>query len=179
MSKVEITESDTQRKFQSEAIHIYKYKPDGQYQLVFGTSAVKNDIINAIDYALDTIKKTAGNRFFNNTFLKTSLTDRSFDEETLRWLRSIIVPEEFDEGLQSSGFGIFIGYSLDLNEDDNALFRQKAIEKMKTDIQRAVRFIYKKIREYNLEKYHFYFYFLPLNNAERDKQDIIEDLING
>ena len=76
-------------------------------------------------------------------------------------------------------FGIFIGYTLGITADNNDEFRTESVKKMKADIQTVIPYIRKKIYELNLGMHSYYFYFLPFNDAENDKKEIMNELLLG
>ena len=48
---------------------------------------------------------------------------------------------------------------------------------MRKDIQAHVSYIIDKIKTAGMELYSFYFYFLPFNEADEDKQEIMKSLL--
>ena len=80
-----------------------------------------------------------------------------------------------------TAFGVFLGYSLELNEGNlsNAEFRIKAVKKMEEDINNQATYIAKKIVDLGINKYSFYFYVMPFNNAPIDKKEIMYNLMGG
>ena len=76
-------------------------------------------------------------------------------------------------------FGVFVGYTLDIECDDNDAFREQAVTKMRDDIKRIAPYIVQRANELRLGMHSFYFYFLPLNNAEEDKRQIMSNLLGG
>jgi hypothetical protein len=50
---------------------------------------------------------------------------------------------------------------------------------MKLDIRSHVSYIADKIKAARMERYSFYFYFLPLNDADREKQSIMQSILRG
>ena len=48
---------------------------------------------------------------------------------------------------------------------------------MTLDIKNHAAYIAQKIKDFSLDGHSFYFYILPLNDAEADKKDIMEKLL--
>ena len=51
--------------------------------------------------------------------------------------------------------------------------------RMESDIKEAIPYIEKKVADLNLGMHSYYFYFLPSNNAEVDKKQIMDELLLG
>ena len=63
--------------------------------------------------------------------------------------------------------------------DDNDAFRRDAVKKMEADIKAVIPYIEQKTAELNLGMHSYYFYFLPFNDAEKDKKRIMDELLLG
>ena len=50
---------------------------------------------------------------------------------------------------------------------------------MEADIKAAIPYIEKKVADLKLGMHSYYFYFLPFNNAEEDKKQIMDELLLG
>ena len=57
--------------------------------------------------------------------------------------------------------------------------RQMIQEKMEQDAQAHAAYIAKKIKDNGLENHAFYFYLLPLNDAEAEKKSIMQHVLDG
>ena len=77
-----------------------------------------------------------------------------------------------------NAFGIFLGYTLDIDATmySNAQFRDAVMQKLKADIQNIAPYIERKVNSFGLTGYSFYFYILPFNNAKEDRANIINKL---
>jgi hypothetical protein len=89
------------------------------------------------------------------------------------------VPSKTRQAAPDMAFGVFIGYSIDVEADDNDTFRAECMEQMESDIKAAIPYIEKKVSDLNLGMHSYYFYFLPFNNAEVDKKQIMDELLLG
>lgn len=78
-------------------------------------------------------------------------------------------------------YGVFLGYTLGLqaagHTDDE--YREMIQEKMELDAQQHAAYIAKKIKDNGLENHAFYFYLLPLNDAESEKKSVMEHVLEG
>ena len=181
LSKVEITTGASQFKSKSDCVHLLKRKVNGviSYQLVFGTSSITGKIEDAIDCAFEALSAIKSGRTRERQMVDSTLFNHTYDQETTERLRQILVPSKQRQSDPDMAFGVFIGYSLDVIADDNDTFRALASDKMLSDIKAAIPYIEKKVSELNLGMHSYYFYFLPFNDAEKDKKEIMDELLLG
>ena len=181
LSKVEITTGASQFKSKSDCVHLLKRKVNGEisYQLVFGASSITGKIEDAIDCAFDALSAIKNGRTRERQMVDSTLFNHTYDPETTERLRQILVPSKQRHADPDMAFGVFIGYSLDVTADDNDAFRAMAADKMLADIKAAIPYIEKKVSELNLGMHSYYFYFLPFNDAEKDKKQIMDELLLG
>jgi len=181
LSKVEIEATASRFRSKSDAVHLLKREVNGQtkYQLVFGTSCIQGDVQKAIDSAFDTIVSIKQGKAKERQMVEATLFNQTFDNATTEQLRQILIPSKMKQSSPDMAFGVFVGYSLDLKCDNNDAFRKQAMAKMETDIQASIPYLTSKITELGLGMHSFYFYFLPLNDAENDKKQIMNDLLGG
>lgn len=181
LSKVEITTDAHRFKSKSDSVHLLKKKVNGEicYQLVFGASSISGSIIDAIDTAFEVLAVIKNGRKNERQMVESTLFNNTYDPETTERLKQIIIPSKQRTAAPDMAFGIFIGYTINVSEDDNDDFRTLAVEKMKADIREAIQYIEKKATELNLTMHSYYFYFLPFNDAENDKKQIMDELLGG
>jgi len=181
LSKVEINSTGSQFKSKSDSVHLLKIQENNKvsYQLVFGASSINGNISDAVDTAFEVLKGIKEGRNRERQMVDSTLFNHTFDLETTEKLRQVLVPSKERQQAPDMAFGIFIGYTLDINKLSNSEFRTAALNKMKSDIHQIIPYINKKIEESNLGMHSYYFYFLPLNDAENDKHRIMENLLIG
>jgi hypothetical protein len=181
LSKVEISTSSGYFNSQSDSVHLLKRKVNGKvsYQLVFGASSICGDLVEAIDHAFEILLAIKSGKFRERGMVNNTLMNHTFDEDTTKVLKKILIPDGRKEDGPDMAFGIFIGYTLGITADSNDEFRTEAVIKMKTDIQTVIPYIRNKITELNLGMHSYYFYFLPFNDAENDKKEIMDELLLG
>lgn len=173
----------------SDGVHLLKLNDNGKetYQLVFGASDITGNIKAAVNNALLKLeelesKKTQEMRMVN----KAILQDR-FDIGTTEYLKQLLVPSRNRTVIPDTSYGVFIGYSLGIDPMlyDSNTYRTLAAEKMEkdiTDIAVHIRMQLAKmamISSSTLAKHSLYFYFLPFDNADIDKDNIMKDLLSG
>lgn len=183
MSKVELVTNTTQHSSKCDGIHLLSLDGYTQpyYQLVFGSSSVVGDIKDAIDQAFDAIvdiENTNSNRL---QLLEPSSLDRDFDAETAQQIKDIVIPKKGSNIVTESAYGIFLGYTLGLDPNvyPTIQYRNVLNTKMNTDIKNHAAYIAQQINSRGLGTHSFYFYILPLNNADLDKREIMERVMRG
>ena len=183
MSKVELVTNTTQHSNKCDGIHLLALDGYAQpyYQLVFGSSSIVGDIKDAIDQAFDAIvdiENTNSNRL---QLLEPSSLDRDFDAETAQQIKDIVIPKKGSNIVTESAYGIFLGYTLGLDPNAYPTIQYQSIlnNKMNTDIKNHATYIAQQINSRSLGTHSFYFYILPLNNAELDKREIMERVMRG
>ena len=183
MSKVELFSTTNIQSSKCDGIHLLSLGGYGQpyYQLVFGSSSVVGDMRDAIDQAFDAImdiEQTNKNRL---QLLEPSSLDRDFDPETARQIKEVGFPKKGSSVVRDTAYGVFIGYTLGLNPASYSTMQyQNALNhKMNTDIKNHAAYIARQINSRGLGTHSFYFYILPLNDADKDKSDIMEKAMRG
>lgn len=181
LSKVEISTVASQFNSKSDCVHLLKRKVNGEtcFQLVFGASSITGKITDGIDAAFEVLAAIKNGKVLERRMVDSTLLNHTFDEETTAWLRQILIPNKARHSAPDMAFGVFIGYSLNIVADDNDAFRREAVKKMEDDIKAAIPYIEQKAAELNLGMHSYYFYFLPFNNAEKDKKRIMDELLLG
>lgn len=117
---------------------------------------------------------------------KAILQDR-FDTGTTEYLKQLLVPSRNRTVIPDTSYGVFIGYSLGIDPMlyDSDTYRTLAAEKMEKDITDIVVYIRTQLAKMaiigsnTLAKHSLYFYFLPFDNADLDKDNIMKDLLSG
>ncbi|MDE5936562.1 MAG: DUF1837 domain-containing protein [Ruminococcus sp.] len=177
LSKVEISGT----KSKSDGIHLLKRNENGRtkYQLIFGTSSIHNDIFEAVDEAFEIVSEIKAGQINERKTAQNTLYNNTYDTETTEVLKSILIPSKDKSRLPDMAFGVFIGYSLNICNDNNDDFIEEAISKMKKDIETVIPYIADKAANMKLGMHSYYFYFLPMNHAEEDKKEIMYNLLGG
>ena len=68
---------------------------------------------------------------------------------------------------------------------DNDTYRTKAMEKMKQDVEDIAPYISTQlanaaiVSNSNIANHSFYFYFMPFDDADNDKDEIMQNLLSG
>lgn len=182
MSKVELNTTVKQYSSKCDSIHLLPFEDScgfPYYQMVFGTSSIIGDLKDAIDCAFDRIVQIESGSGNEIQMIESTALDHIFNEETSKALLDILVPSKENNATYDSAYGVFLGYTLGLNPArySSVQFRQAVVQKMTLDIKNHAAYIAQKIKDLSLDGHSFYFYILPLNDAEADKKDIMEKLL--
>lgn len=108
---------------------------------------------------------------------------KRFDQQTEEYLTQLLTPTKggtrYKRTVGDNAYGVFIGYSLGLATEDRSSdqFLSAIDIKMEQDIRHFVPMIRKKIEDAGLNQTPFYFFFIPLNDAEIEKNSIVEAIL--
>lgn len=173
----------------TDGVHLLKLNDGGndKYQLVLAASDITGNIKNAVDSVIQRLDDIAGVTGNERRMVDRAILSSSFDADTTSYLKSILIPSRAASGRPDISFGIFIGYSLgiDPSQYDNDTYRSKAMEKMKQDVEDIAPYISAQlsnasiVSNSNITNHSFYFYFMPFDDADNDKDKIMQDLLSG
>lgn len=163
---------------------VHLLQPDARtpsFQMVFGKSRIVGDPKDAIDDAFITLEAIKDDTSREMRIIESTALDREFTPEVANYLKDIILPSKGKKISHDTAFGVFLGYSLglDANKYTSVEFARNLESKMKLDIRSHVSYIADKIKAAGMERYSFYFYFLPLNDADSEKQSIMQSILRG
>lgn len=184
LSKMEIKTTQNQYVYGADGVHLYITKDEYNkpvYQFIIGESKVKNDMLDATREAFESIKNTLDEIDIELGLVSGEILKEVCSEEDANIIIDMILPsEDVTETLSTheKAVGLFIGFSGSYDEDiSNAAWNNTVNDKIKADIARAVKTIAKKIDGLGLKGYSFYCYYLPLNNADEDRKEIINNIL--
>ena len=151
-------------------------------QLVFGSSNVNNSITTAIDNVLEIASYIDKNESEMRRHIHNNIFHygNSFSEETKAYLKSILIPDRNASIPKINSFGIFFSYSIDLSsiETNNKYqIKKEVCELINKEIEQAIPYIEEKIKSMGLDTYPFYFFVLPLADAERASSEIMDEVL--
>ena len=181
LSKMELKTSPNQYVFGSDGIHLLRLD-NKIFQLILGESKIKGDLEDAVDNAFDSIKTVSAQPSNELRLVDSRIFTETFDEQTTNFIKSLIIPSKRDASIRvDKAFGIFLGYTLgvDASQYSNTEFREVVNRKLKDDFTKVAKYIEGKINNSGLAGYSFYFFLLPLNDASKDRANIIQKLKGG
>ena len=184
MSKVELQTDAKQYRSKCDGIHLLSLEETfgtPYYHIVFGTSSIVGDIKKAVDSAFEAIMKIEQQSTQERILAENTVFSKSFDKDTVKKIKDLLIPNNAPSVPYDTAYGVFLGYTIGLNPDNyNAPeYRCALTQKMNTDIKNHSAYIAEEINSLGLANHSFYFYFLPLDNADADKTAIMDRVING
>lgn len=178
LSKVELKTSPNQYVFGSDAIHLLPI--DNEYfQLIFGEAKIKGKLNDGVKEAFKSIVKVVDPNNNEIVLVENNIFKESFSAKEIEYIESIILPKKRDRDINiDKAFGIFLGYTLDIDRSQysNREFKDAVIEKICDDIDSVARYIEEMINKKSLSHYSFYFYILPFNDSQKDRIAIMKKL---
>ena len=182
MSRIEIDTDGKQYGSACDSIHLLPNATSGRpyHQVVFGTSNIVGDLGYAIDGAFERIDNIEKNENKEIHMVHQLAFDRLVNDEEIALVEDILIPTPEKKPSYNTSYGVFLGYTLGLGKGYPVeKYEAIAEEKMQADIKRYIPYILQKIRDYDLVAHSFYFYILPLNDAEEEKKAIMEAVLEG
>lgn len=150
-------------------------------QIVFGCSQAFASIHEAFGASIKQAKEISSNISDEIRILDTSALKEAVNENEYSYIEKIIVPKEADNEPEKA-FGIFIAYTVSIPNKSSLSSSEyrKALEaKMDQDIIEALPDLRKMISSAGLNPYPFYFYVMPLDDAEKDPADIMKEALGN
>jgi hypothetical protein len=141
---------------------------------------IDGNIHTAVDTAFAAAKRLETRKKKERRFVESKIFAESFSKEVSDQLEKIILPSEAEEKKPTTAFGIFLGYSID--DVDRAgksveQYQDDVVAQAASDIKANIAYIEQKITEHCLEGYSIYIYLLPFKDADTDKKEIVDRLL--
>lgn len=189
LSKLELKTSTEMYVHGADGIHMYKVD-EHNYQLIFGESKTVKELTDSLYQAFKSIKefkeeknksgKAKSGINYEKTLLNSNIDKETFTNEEKDLLKKIIYPSREREFDVDDAFGIFIGYEIEISDDDkklpNKLFRDKVKKIIDDDVSNRINYINDKIKEYNLYGHSFYIYVLPFTDLDTNRKKILKEI---
>ncbi len=183
MSKVEFGNHGGIFTSESAGIHLLTADATVPFnQIVLGTSMINGDLQTAIDAAFADAQKLKNRKKDERRFVESNIFAASFPEKIYDQLEAIILPDETSRKKPATAFGMFLGYTLNgVSAGGKSIdaYQNDVLDKLKSDILNQVPFIESKISQYGLDGYSLYIYLLPFADADGDKKDIMDKLLQS
>lgn len=182
LSKVELSTGAKQYNSQCDSIHMhFVNNADGvaYYQMVFGTSSVIGDLKGAINAAFEGVVKIENRGDDEVELVEHTFLNQNVPARDVGFIRSILIPSPNGNTTYDTAYGIFLGYSIGLDAGTRTALEYRAAvnKKMERDIQEYAKYIREKIDEFGLSHRSFYFYVMPLADAEKEKREIMQSIM--
>ena len=181
MSKIEI--NDINGKSKSDGVHLYRFDRLGLpfHQIVFGSSNIVGDMKSAIDNIFAKVIEIKENADNELQMVESTINEKYFSQNEIEYLVKVLIPQKDKSISADLAFGCFVGYTFEMPTQgmSNEEFKRYAKKKMEEDIIKIQPYIAGKILEKGLLNYSFYFYILPFNNADKEKETIVKEIRGG
>ena len=178
-SKMELQNAGGLYESTSAGIHLLMLHTGASVssQLVFGATDTLDDLREAIDSSFAQIEKIKSKRSDEYNIVESTVMNIVPDYQTARDLEAIILPQKSSVSKPDQAFGIFLGYTVQVEGKGTMpqpAYKQAVKEKMIQDITTLEPYIISKIETLGIKAHSFYIYVLPLNNAGVDKNEIMQ-----
>ena len=184
LTRIEIKESDSRYGGGlADSIHLLTSSGKVPFnQRVFGISHMAGDLNEAINMAFDRVLEMTENEAHRGEIklADSALFNGRFSREETETLRKILRPEKELMSSPQSAFGLFLGYTPEIEDRDNLSnkeFINNAVQKMREDIFAALPRIQKIIKDNSLGRYSFYIYLVPFNDVLSDSEEIMKRIL--
>lgn len=184
LSKVELQTDAKQYGSKCDGIHMLSLGQNScapYYHMVFGTSSIVGDMQKAVDSAFSAIVEIERQSSQERLLAENTVFSKSFDRCTVQTIKDLLIPKKGQRGHYDTAYGVFLAYNLGLKAAhyNGPDFRLAMTQKMCIDIQIHASYIASKIKALGLDNHSFYFYILPLNDADAEKVQIMDRVMNG
>lgn len=186
LSKMELKTNSEDYIKGADGIYLYEYEDenkDRHFEYVIGEAKIEATSAKSIGDAFDSILKHLKKENFERELVNREIFKETFSEEQVEEIKKILVPSADDDDIDiQKAFGIFIGYGLnkDLRLDEVNYKEGKKIieERIEKDIKNICKNIKNKIRKNTeLKNYSFYVYVMPFKDAQKDRVEILKNII--
>ncbi len=183
LSKMELKTNKNDYIKGADGVFLHWYEK-GRYKifdLVIGEAKIENYISSAISDAINSIQDHLNQEDFEVDLVNENILKEKFDLEEAEKIKKIIVPSNSNEKnvATNKAFGVFIGYSLKVDIEnipfDQAIkIIEEEIEKNSEAIANSLK---RKINKNNWNRFSFYVYILPFNDAKEDRKEIMKYIL--
>lgn len=157
----------------SHGIHYMKRTNSAESRIIVAISAMKNDGNKAIVKAFSDIAGiTASNKIWKTKLFSQSSLLSKMPPEDAKLIANTFMPKTTNQKTPQIGYGIFIGYSGEAPDGTDTLSMRLSREAL--ELANAIQ---KEIGKNKLESVELGFYFIPFNNPEEDKIQIVEEVL--
>ena len=151
------------------------------YELVYGASNLQGNLERAVDQAFEVIEKLRSDRLSGMELVNSAEFNKSIDITTAHLIKKIVIPEDGGDSGAGTAYGVFLGYTLDLNPEDFSRdeYTNAVVKRIEQDIEKALVRVQERIADLKMGADSFYIYVLPFNDADNDRSSIMTELIGG
>jgi hypothetical protein len=185
LTKLELKTASNDYVKGADGVHLLKLN-EKDYQLIFGESKLQAALTIGIHNAFTSIKKLLtekGKMKFEINLINSELVKEAFTPENYGFLKKIIIPSaKANETNMDYSFGIFLGYNMELTNEERNLpndnFRTTIRDKIKKTVLNSIKSINYQIKKEEFVGYQFYLYVIPFSDLEKQRKEIIKEMTN-
>lgn len=183
LTKLELKTNSNDYVKGADGVHLLKLN-ESDYQLILGESKLNSDISSGIYEAFGSI-----NKFLDSTskieleidLVNSELVKESYDDASYNALKKIIIPSaKEDETYLDYSFGIFLGFDIEISDEERKLnnsdFRSKIREKIKYEVLAAKSSLNYQLLKKGYSGYQFYIYVVPFSDLKNIRKEIIKQI---
>lgn len=183
LTKLELKTNSNDYVKGADGVHLLKLN-NFDYQLILGESKLNSDIRQGIYEAFNSINKFLNENTkleFEIDLVNSELVKEAYDESSYETLKKIIIPSaKEDETYLDYSFGIFLGFDIEITEEESKLinseFRKNIREKIKTVVLSAKDSFNFQLKKEGYRGYQFYIYVIPFSDLSNIRKDIIKKI---
>lgn len=183
LTKLEIKTSNNDYVKGADGVHLLKLT-DKDYQLILGESKLNSDLQKGIYEAFGSLSKllTENKKLdFEIGLINSQLVKEAFDENLYNFLKKVIIPSAKEDEINTDySFGIFLGFNIDITDEEskksNSEFRTHIRNKIQQQVQNLTNSINYQINKSEFSGYNFHIYVVPFTNLSEKRKDIIQQL---
>ena len=184
LTKLELKTASNDYVKGADGVHLLQIDKSS-FQIVFGESKLNTDLHKGIKDAFDSIKTMMDNDLrkmrYEISLVNSNLLKENATEESAEILKKLLIPTENDDNLNiDNSFGIFLGFDIEITDDERKMnhsqFREHINDKVTNAVNNQIPIINKFLNESNFLGYDFYFYIIPFSELEKVRKDIISKL---
>ena len=183
LTKLEIKTSNNDYVKGADGVHLLKLT-NNDYQLILGESKLNSDLQKGIYEAFGSLSKllTENKKIdFEIGLINSQLVKEAFDEGLYNFLKKVIIPSAREDEINTDySFGIFLGFNIDISEEEsnksNSEFRTNIRNKIQQQVQDFKDSINFQINKSQFMGYNFHIYVVPFSNLIENRKEIIQQL---
>lgn len=186
LTKLELKTASNDYVKGADGVHLLQIN-DTSFQIVFGESKLYANLQKGIRAVFDSIRGMMKNGLekmrYEIHLANSNILKECVSEEMSAILKKILIPTENDENLNiDNSFGIFLGFDLELSEEEykftNQQFRDNIIRKTREIVLSQINTINSYLCNSDFWGYSFYLYAMPFSKLEVARKEMINKLIN-
>ena len=191
LSKLEMKTSTKLYVNGADGVHFLELE-DGNYQLIFGEAKMYKDIDAAFAKAFKSLyefkneinekgdSKSGIN--YEKSLISDNLSKETFSDDEKKFLKSLVYPSKNQTFYVDDAFGIFIGFEVEVTEEEKELpnqqFRTLIHDRIRSCVEACLDEIVDGIKKRGLQGHDFYIYIVPFTDIENNRKEILKEVIS-